>query len=334
MLAPDQLTLVLRHLTPARVIDACAALLLPFDDDGRADLDGLSALVEACYGAGLTPAINTDTGYVDLLTDDERADALATTAGVARGRRYLAGAWVDGRHGDLGLRYARAMEQVTRQGGTPILLPCAALTSLDDDRIADVHREATAASPGALAAELGPVITPFGRIYSLDLVQRLMDVPTLAGLHHASQSRVHEWYRLEARDARRPEFRIYTGNDLAIDMVAYGSDYLLAGAGLSVEGFRVRDQLWTAGDARVTDVNDALQYLCSLACRAPSDAARHSLARVLHARGLIASPSPHPRSPRRPTDDAPLLRDAAARLHALLQAVAIAPPFPLSRSRG
>ncbi len=36
-----------------------------------------------------------------------------------------------------------------------------------------------------------------------------------------------EWSRLALRDRIRPEFKIFNGNDLAIDMVMYGSDYLL-----------------------------------------------------------------------------------------------------------
>jgi dihydrodipicolinate synthase/N-acetylneuraminate lyase len=333
MLAPHQLTLVLRHLTPTRTIDGMAAMLLPFDEDGHADLDALASRVAATYAAGLTPAVNTDAGYVDLLTAAERADVLAVTAGVARGRRFVAGACVETGAGDLGRRYALAIEAVTRHGGTPLLLPCAALTTLDEDRIADVHREATLSCPGALATELGPVFAPFGRIYSLDLFQRLMDVPTLAGLHHASQSRVQEWYRLEARDARRPEFHIYTGNDLAIDMVAFGSDYLLVGAALSVEAFRARDRLWTAGDSRVTAINDVLQYLCSLVWRAPSSAYRHGAAQLLHARGLIPCASPHPRSPRRPETDLDLLMDASTRLDGLLEASSFEPPFAFGAAR-
>jgi hypothetical protein len=33
--------------------------------------------------------------------------------------------------------------------------------------------------------------------------------------------------RLELRDRSRPDFVLYTGNDLAADMIEYGSDYLL-----------------------------------------------------------------------------------------------------------
>jgi len=333
MLAPDQLTLALRHLAPTRVIDGLAALLLPFDEDGQPDLDGLARLIEATFAAGLTPAVNTDAGYVDLLHPEQRGDVLAVAAGVARGRRLVAGVWPDAGPGDLGARYGRVIEQVTRQGATPLLLPSAELTSLDEDRIAEIHREATSLYPGALASELGAVFVPFGRVYSLDLFARLMDVPTLAGLHHASQSRMPEWYRLQARDARRPEFHIYTGNDLAIDMVAYGSDYLLAGAGLSVEGFRLRDRLWMRGDGRATAVNDALQYLCSLACRGPAGAYRHSLAQLLHARAAIACGSPHPLSPRRPDSDVDLLREAGARLDDLLHATPFEPSFPLRAGR-
>ena len=148
MLAPDQLTLVLRHLTPARLIDGCAALVVPFDEDGRADLDALGALVQQTYAAGLTPAINTVAGYVELLTVEERADVLAVTAGVALGRRFLAGAGPDEGPGPLALRYARALARVRRQGGTPMLWPCGELTSLDEDAVADVHREATSEQPG------------------------------------------------------------------------------------------------------------------------------------------------------------------------------------------
>jgi dihydrodipicolinate synthase/N-acetylneuraminate lyase len=333
MLAPDQLTLVLRHLAPARVIDGCAALPLPFDDDGRPDLDALAALVQRTYAAGLTPAVNTLAGFIDLLTADDRADVLAVTAGVALGRRFLVGVRPgDGRE-PLAVRYARVVSRVRQQGGTPLLWPCTELTALDEDEIADLHREATAEHAGALAVEIAPALTADGRIYSLDLFQRLTDVPSLAGLYHASLNRVSEWYRIEARDARRPEFRLYSGHELAIDMPAYGSDYLLAGAGLLPHAFRLRDRLWTAGDARVTDLNDALQYVCSVTHRPPLAAARHAAAQLLALRGDAIGSSAHPATPRRPDGERELLRDALERLDALLRNVSVEPPFPLSAAR-
>lgn len=332
MLAPDQLTLVLRHLDPARTIDGCAALPLPFDEDGRPDLDALASFVQTAFAAGLTPAVNTVAGDVERLTDDERRDVLMVTAGVARGRRFLSGVLPDPGTADLPRRYAGGLAHVARQGGTPILLPCAELTTLDEDAIALVHRDATTGQADVLAAEIAPSLIAAGRIYSLDLFQRLMDVPALAGLWHASFNRVPEWYRLEARDARRPEFRVYSGNERAIDMPAYGSDYLLAGAGLLPDAFRTRDRLWKMGDARVTEINDALQWLCTLVARTPLEGARHAAVLVLQSCGTAAAP--HPQSERRPESDRALLHDALERLDAALRPASVEPPFPLSAARG
>ena len=44
---------------------------------------------------------------------------------------------------------------------------------------------------------------------------------------HSSLDWRQELRRLELREKCRPEFQIFTGNDLAIDMIEYGSDYLL-----------------------------------------------------------------------------------------------------------
>jgi len=209
---------IIRRLVPGRAIDGIAAVLLPFRADDQPDLDAFAMLVERTYAGGLTPAVNVEAGSVHLLSPDQRRDVLAVAAGVARGRRLLAGAVIGSEPGDIVRLYQREIERIVRQGGTPILYQCAGLTSLDEEAIAAVYREATAACPAAIACELGRMLAPFGRIYSLDLVQRLMDIPQLTGLQHGSLDRIQEWYRLEARDVRRPEFRIYTGNDLAIDM--------------------------------------------------------------------------------------------------------------------
>src|SRR4029453_12415575 len=116
------------------------------------------------------------------------------------------------------------------------------------------------------------------------------------------------------RDRRRPDFRIYTGNDLAIDMVFYGSDYLLGLSAFSVEAFAARDRLWAENDTRAIAINDLLQYLGQLAFRAPVPAYKHSAAQFLKLGRRIATDRPHPRSPRRPDNDIPLLRDIADRL--------------------
>src|SRR6185436_14773688 len=151
------------------------------------------------------------------------------------------------------------------------------------------------------------MFAPFGSIYSLDLFSQLLHIPGLVGLKHSSLDRVHEWQRLELRDQVRPEFKLYTGNDLAIDMVTYGSDYLLGLSTFAPEAFGLRDRLWAAGDPRFSMVNDVLQYLGAFAFRAPVPAYKHSAAQFLYVRGVIPSASTHPRSPARPDSDVAIL---------------------------
>ena len=81
-------------------------------------------------------------------------------------------------------------------------------------------------------------------------IRGLLDTDGVLGLKHSSLRRDLEWERLALRDARRPDFRIYTGNDLAIDMVMYGSDYLLGLSAFAPEAFARRDRYWREGDAR------------------------------------------------------------------------------------
>jgi dihydrodipicolinate synthase/N-acetylneuraminate lyase len=324
----DALTLrgILRRLAPARAIDGIAGVLLPFRQHDEPDLDSFALLVEQTYTAGLTPAVNVETGAVHRLSPDQREDVLAVAAGVARGRRLIAGAFIEGESGDLVRLYQQAIEQIVRQGGTPLLFQCSALTTLDDDAIAAVYREISAACPSAIAFELGKMIAPFGRIYSLDLVQRLMDIPQIIGLRHSSLDRIQEWYRLDARDVRRPEFHIYSGNELAIDMACYGSDYFLGIAGCAPEAFALRDRLWRASDLRIVALHDLLHHLGWLAGRPPFAALNHSIAQVLHVRGLLPAARPHSESARRPDSDLAIWKDVSDRLEAMLHAYEDAVP--------
>jgi hypothetical protein len=68
-----------------------------------------------------------------------------------------------------------------------------------------------------------------------------MDIPELKGMKHSSLDRAIELSRLALRDSERPDFRIYTGNDLGVNMIEYGSDYLLGLATFCPERFAERD---------------------------------------------------------------------------------------------
>ena len=104
-----------------------------------------------------------------------------------------------------------------------------------------------------------------------------------------------------------PEFHVLTGNDLAIDMVMYGSDYLLGLSTMAPDLFALRDQMWLEGDARFFELNDWLQYLGFFAFRPPVPAYKHTAAQFLKLRGWIDSPHTHPQSASRPDSDCDIL---------------------------
>jgi len=193
-----------------------------------------------------------------------------------------------------------------------------ALTSLPDQQIVDVYRGVAERVGPILGFELGRMFAPFGKIYSLELFADLLETPGLVGLKHSSLDRTLEWQRLELRDRVRPDFKLYTGNDLAIDMVIYGSDYLLGLSAFAPEAFGLRDRLWAAGDPGFFALNDVLQYLGAFAFREPVPAYKHSAAQFLQLRGKIPSAATHPRSPRRPDSDLPILAGIDERLDAAM----------------
>jgi len=170
------------------------------------------------------------------------------------------------------------------------------------------------AAARAVAFELSPVFAPHGEIWDDETFARVLGLPKLAGAKHSSLDRVTELRRLAARDAERPEFRVYTGNDLAIDLVLYGSDYLLGLSTFAPERFAERDAALAADDVAFLQRNDDLQHLGSVGFRAPVPAYKHAAAQFLHLTGALACDAIHPRAPRRPASERILLFDCARRL--------------------
>ncbi len=110
------------------------------------------------------------------------------------------------------------------------------------------------------------------------------------------------------RNQLRPEFHVLTGNDLAIDMVMYGSDYLLGLSTMAPDLFALRDRMWLEGNAEFFHLNDWLQYLGTFAFRSPVPAYKHTAAQWLKLRGWIATNYTHPRSASRPESDIEILK--------------------------
>ena len=301
----------IKLLRPRRRIAGASAILLPFQPGGEVDWDAFSAHATRTAASGLTPAVNMDTGYVNLIDDALRIEVLRRTQRALEGRPFLAGAFVPDRPGSLWDRdaYLRRIEDIESFGGTPVVFQSHGLTSLDDDGIVEAYAEIGQHCDRFVAFELGTAFAPFGRIYSLDVFRGLLGVRSCIGAKHSSLHREPEWLRLIERDRIRPDFHVFTGNDLAVDMVMYGSDYLLGLSTFAPDLFARRDALWEAGDPAFYELNDKLQYLGTFAFRPPVPAYKHSAAMFLHLRGWIGSNRTHPDSPTRPSSDVAVLRD-------------------------
>lgn len=304
------------QLRPKRRIEGISAVLLPFLPDGGIDWSGLSAHTLRTAEAGLTPAVNMDTGYGNLLSEAERNAVLDATRSTLGNRPFVAGAFVSDQPGAaFNLDgYRRSIDAITRRGATPVIFQSYGLTALPEAELIAAYEQLGRSCDAFIAFELGTMFAPFGRIYSLDAYRGLLGVKACIGAKHSSLSRLLEWQRLQLRDQHRPEFKVYTGNDLAIDMVMYGSDYLLGLSTFCPDLFARRDRYWLEGDPRFYELNDVIQYLGFFAFRAPVPAYKHDAAMFLKLRGWIGCDATHPQSPTRPDWDREVLQGILAQM--------------------
>ena len=274
-----------------------SAILLPFESGGSIDWASFDAHVSRTAAAGLRPAVNMDTGYVHLLDRRQRLEVLDRTR--ALGVEFVAGAFDES-----------DVDDVQSRGGMPVVFPSAAVNA----GVVAAYERVAKLCDAFLGFELSPVFHPDGRIWDLDTYEGVLAIPQCVGAKHSSLRREPEWDRLRLRDRLRPDFLVLTGNDLAIDMVMYGSDYLLGLSTFAPDLFARRDALWAAGDVGFYELNDALQWLGEVAFRPPVPAYRHDAALFLVLRGWASSDATPPGAPRRPDWESELLRDVATRL--------------------
>lgn len=296
-------------LRPRRKIMGVSAILLPYHPGGEVDWQGFDAHMQRTLDAGLIPAVNMDTGYGNLIDDAVREEVLLRSQRIAGDQMFVAGVFVGDHPGARldGDSYRAGIEQIQRHGGTPIFFQSYGLIELADDQLVEAYQALASECEKFLFFELGKVFAPFGRIYSLDVYQQLMMIPNALGAKHSSLHRAPEWQRLELRNRVRPDFKVFTGNDLAIDMVMYGSDYLLGLSTFAPDAFARRDAMWEAGDPDFYELNDLLQYLGAYTFRDPTPAYKHSAAMFLKIRGMISSDQTHPDSPHRADSDVAVL---------------------------
>ena len=303
-------------LRPRRKILGISAILLPFMEAGEIDWHGFLAHVRRTHEAGLIPAVNMDTGFGAFLSDEQKQMVLERTRSELGGERFVAGVFVSDQPGSAfqSGAYVRQMEAISKMGGIPVVCQSYGLTGLGDEELIQAYIDLGKVVPKFIAFELGTMFAPFGRIYSLEVYSELLKIGPCMGAKHSSLSRELEWQRLQLRDQLRPDFHVFTGNDLAIDMVMYGSDYLLGLSTFAPRVFAQRDAYWAAGDPKFYELNDTLQYLGHFAFRDPVPAYKHSAAQFMHLLGWIQSSCTHPQSPIRPETDVAILQDIAKRL--------------------
>lgn len=296
-----------------------SAILLPHRDPATVDWDAFEAHVARTHEAGLTPAVNMDTGYVQLLDDATRVEALDRAQAIVGGE-FVAGAFVaddEGAAFDLD-GYESTVAEIAERGGTPVVFPSHGLNGHGDAAWLDAYGQIAGRVDRFIGFELGPMFVPYGRIVGLDTYRGLLDIPQCIGAKHSSLDRQMEWERLVLRNEVRPDFMVLTGNDLAIDMVMFGSDYLLGLSTFAPDAFAARDRMWAAGDPGFFALNDLLQYLGFFTFRPPVPGYRHAAAMFLKLRGWAAGDAVPNGAPRRPDADRDVLRDIAERLEAML----------------
>lgn len=299
-----------------RKITGMSAILLPFHPDGSIDWASFDAHVVRTRDAGLVPAVNMDTGYANLIDDESRAAVLKRTKDAMQGSPFVAGAYVADQPGDEFnfQAYQKQIAQIHEFDGTPIIFQSYGLAHQPDDQIVSNYQAIGGECERFYAFELGTMFAPFGKIYSLDVYRELMLIDSCAGAKHSSLRRDLEWQRLQLQNEIAPDFMVLTGNDLAIDMVMYGSDYLLGLSTFCPEVFAKRDALWAAGDSEFFQLNDVLQYLGFFAFRNPTSGYKHDAAMFLRGRGMLESDLTHPKSVHRPSSDYAVLYEIGKQL--------------------
>src|SRR5690348_10419483 len=109
---------IISRIKQRREVVGIAAALLPFEPEGRVAVEAFQRHLVATRRAGLMNAVNMDTGYANHLGDAEKRDVLRwTREALGPNVPFVAGAYVEGREGDVVSLYRRQMDEVVEAGG-------------------------------------------------------------------------------------------------------------------------------------------------------------------------------------------------------------------------
>ena len=115
----------LDRIKPGRKIDANSAVLLPFTPDGKPDYAEFERHLLRTAKAGITPAVNMDTGFGPQLTPALRVEVLKLTRKALGTATFIAGA------GPFGETYEQAVKSILDVGATPIIFQSEQFSSGD-----------------------------------------------------------------------------------------------------------------------------------------------------------------------------------------------------------
>ena len=147
-------------LRPRRKITGMSAILLPLCSNGDIDWIGFRNHVEKTTSAGLVPAINMDTGYANLITEEIRIRALDEAKTVLNSAPFVAGVFVsDSPDSPFDAEaYRRGIKPITQRGGLPIFFQSFGLVSQSDAQIAEAYQTLAKDVDRFLAFELGSMV--------------------------------------------------------------------------------------------------------------------------------------------------------------------------------
>src|SRR5258708_2514420 len=100
------------HRKLGRAVTGMAAALLPFTESGTIAEDAFAGSLQEMAAAGLAPAVNMDTGYVNLLADAEKERVLRLTREALGTGGFIAGAYIEGQEGDPAELYRREVARI------------------------------------------------------------------------------------------------------------------------------------------------------------------------------------------------------------------------------
>ena len=125
------------NIVPNRKITAMSAVLLPFLQDGTVDWHAFDSHLLRTVEAGLIPAVNMDTGSINLLDNQIREEVLKRTNNILGRKSFVAGAYISDKPGDMWASeaYLHKIDLIKKHNATPVLLQSFGLTNQSNDEI-------------------------------------------------------------------------------------------------------------------------------------------------------------------------------------------------------